>query len=451
MTDDSVLNQPAFGGRMPARPGDLAVESHGITPIPESNRFGGPRRLFTVWFAPNLTMTAVFTGTLASGLGLGFGTGTVAMVLGTLLGSLPVAYLSTWGPRTGTAQLPLARLPFGAAVVLPGLIQWVGSIAWDGLVGLFGGEALAELLGLPFWLAVAVILVLQGLLGVLGYEVIHRVQAVMSAVLGLAFVVLAVRLVTGHPVVTADTAGGADLAGSFVLFSTVTLSLAVSWAPYSADFSRYLPSGTSRAAAFGWTLFGLLLSYCGAEAIGLAAGQALGDQTAAGVRTLVGGGVMGVLALVVIALATVSSNAMNDYSGSLALQTVGVRVRRPVSAVVVTVLAFVLILWMHGGDLSAKFENVLLFVSYWIPPFLGVVVPDWLARTRRPTRAMRATVSGRWALLAFLVGFGAAVPFMNTSIFDGPVARALHGADLAYYVGFAVSAMIYLPLRWRRR
>ena len=46
---------------------------------------------------------------------------------------------------------------------------------------------------------------------------------------------------------------------------------------------------------------------------------------------------LGAVALLVIALGSVASNAMNDYSGSLALQTVGVRVRRPVSAVVVVI------------------------------------------------------------------------------------------------------------------
>jgi NCS1 family nucleobase:cation symporter-1 len=441
---------------MPSGTGDLAMESHGITPIPEDNRFGSPWRLFTVWFAPNLTMTAVFTGTLAGTLGLGFGAGLAAMLIGTVLGSIPVAYLSTWGPRTGAAQLPLARLPFGRGVVLPGLLQWLGSIAWDALVGLFGGQALSVLLGLPFWLAVVIILVLQCAVGVLGYEVIHRVQVVMSAVLAVAFVALAVKLISGHPIATANTVSGGELVGAFVLFSTIALSLAISWAPYASDFSRYLAPSTSRPRVFGYTLLGLTLSYAVGESIGLAAGSALGDQTAAGVRSILGGGALGAMALLVIALASVSSNAMNDYSGSLALQTVGVKLRRPVSAVMVTVLAFALILWMHSGDLSSKFQNVLLFVSYWIPPFLGVVVLDWLARTRGRQRfdvLGEASVrrSGWPALVVFVLGFAAAIPFMNTTIFTGPVASALHGADLAYYVGFVVSAAVYFPFAVRER
>jgi NCS1 family nucleobase:cation symporter-1 len=447
------LGAAVFGGRMPADGSDLAIESHGIMPIPEGNRFGRPWRLFSVWFAPNLTMTAVFTGTLAAGLGLGFGTGLIAMLAGTILGSLPVAYLSTWGPRTGTGQLPLSRLPFGRGVVLPGLLQWLGSIAWDALVGLFGGEALAELTGLPFWAAVLIVLALQCALGVFGYAVIHRVQTVMSAVLALAFAGLAVKVLSGHPIVMADTATGGERAGAVVLFSTIALSLAVSWAPYASDFSRYLPATTSSRGVFWFTLLGVTASYAIGEGIGLALGSSLGDQTANGVSALLGGGVLGALALLVIALAAVSSNAMNDYSGSLALQTVGVRLRRPVSAVVVTVAAFALILWMHSGDLAAKFENVLLFVSYWIPPFLGVVIPDWLARTRGGRRIdVPAETSVRpWAaLVAFVLGFAAAVPFMDTSVYTGPVAAALHGADLAYYSGFVVSLAAYFLLRGRK-
>jgi len=44
------------------------------------------------------------------------------------------------------------------------------------------------------------------------------------------------------------------------------------------------------------------------------------------------------------------------------------------------------------------------------------------------------------------------VPFMNTSIIVGPVARAWHGADVAYYVNFLVAAIIYGGYRvWRHR
>jgi len=372
----------------------------------------------------------------------------LAMVIGTVLGSLVVGYLSTWGPRTGAGQLPNSRMAFGGGVVLPGVLQWLSSIAWDGLVGLFGGEALAVLLDIPFWIGVLIVLALQGAVGFFGYELIHRVQAVLSVVLFVTFVVFAVKLVGGHQVITPVSAQGADLVGAFVLEVTIALSLAISWASYAADFSRYLPASSSRRRVFGFSFAGIVSAYIFVQGIGIAAAGVLSEQTALGVRSVMGGGVLGAVALLVIALAAIGSSAMNDYSGSLALQTVGVRVRRPVSAVVVTVLAFVLILWLHSGDTASRFEDVLLLIGYWIPAFVAVIVIDWLIRSRgrtsiNPARERTARPDAVAALVAFVLAYAAAVPFMNTSLIQGPVAVAWHGADVAYFVNFLVAAVLY--------
>lgn len=264
-----TIEESAFRGRMPARPGDLTVERHGIEPVPESNRYGRSARLFTVWFAPNLTMTGVFSGTVGVTLGLDFWTALTAMVLGTIVGAVPAAYLGTWGSQTGTGQLPLSRLAFGRGVALPGIMQWLSSVAWDALIGLFGGEALAQLLGWPFWLGALVVLLLQGAVGVFGYEALHQLQTVMTFVLGAAFLVLSVKLLSGVPLPLSGSAHGADRFGAFVLTSTIALSLAISWAPYASDFSRYLPRTTSRPRMFWYSVLGMVLSFAWVQALGL--------------------------------------------------------------------------------------------------------------------------------------------------------------------------------------
>ncbi|WP_406135771.1 purine-cytosine permease family protein [Streptomyces sp. NBC_01089] len=446
--------QSVFDGRMPAEPGDLRIEARGIAPVPGHHRYGGPGRLFTVWFAPNLTMTGVFTGTVGIALGLDLPTALAAVVLGTLLGAVPTAYLGTWGSRTGAGQLPLARLAFGRSVTVPGLLQWLSSVAWDALIGLFGGDALARLCGWPFWLGVLLMMLGQGSLGVLGYEAIHRLQKLMTFVLAAAFVALAFRLPDSVHT-AAGSAHGADRAGAFILTSTIALSLALSWAPYASDFSRYLPQNTSRPRMFWYTLLGVSVSFVAVQSLGLWGAAVFTDQTARGVDRLLGGGVLGALGLLAVALAALCSNAMNDYSGSLALQTIGLRVPRPVAAAIAAVLGFPLVLWMHAADTTARFQNVLLFVGYWIPGFVAVVAVDWFARGRRgepvdPTTESVRTRSGRPALVAFCAAFAAAVPFMNTGLYTGPVASALHGADLAYYVAFLTALVVYAPLRLRR-
>ncbi|MFE2376673.1 purine-cytosine permease family protein [Streptomyces sp. NPDC059398] len=447
-------NRSVFDGRMPAAPGDLRIEARGIAPVPEQHRYGRPGRLFTVWFAPNLTMTGVFTGTVGIALGLDLPTALLAVVLGTLVGAVPTAYLGTWGSRTGAGQLPLARLAFGRSVAVPGLLQWLSSVAWDALIGLFGGDALARLCGWPFWLGVLVMMAGQGSLGVLGYEAIHRMQKLMTFVLAAAFVALALRL-PGSVHSSSGSVHGADRAGAFVLTSTIALSLALSWAPYASDFSRYLPKNTSRTRMFWYTLLGVSVSFVAVQSLGLWGASVFTDQTARGVDELLGGGVLGALGLLAVALAALCSNAMNDYSGSLALQTIGLRVPRPLAAALAAVLGFPLVLWMHAADTAARFQNVLLFVGYWIPGFVAVVAVDWFARARagEPVDPVAESGHRRYglsALVAFCAAFAAAVPFMNTGLYTGPVAAALHGADLAYYVAFLTALAVYAPLRLRR-
>ena len=443
-----------FEGVRPTRTGDLALESQGMAPIPADSRYGGIWRMFTIWFTPNMELSGVFAGTLAAAVGLGFRLGLLAIIAGTVIGSVPVAILCTWGPRTGTGQVPLARLPFGKAIIVPGTVQWLSSIAWDALVGLFGGEAAQLLLGVPFWAGAAIVLALEGLVSIYGYEFVHRLQSWGSAILIALFAVLTVRIFQHHVVLPHNTVHGGALAGAFALMVAIAVSQGLSWATYASDYSRYLNPASSRAAVFWLTMGGLTGSYVWVETIGLAGASVLGNQTASGVRSLMGGGTLGVLALVAIVFGAITSNSMNDYTGSLAFQALGARLKRPVTAALVAVLAFAAILWMHAGDTAGKFENILLFIGYWIAPFCAIVMIDWRYNSQRYTPSFlrsalrfRNLGSGWPAIVAFVLGYGAMVPFMNTSIVVGPVAAVLDGADLAFYIGFIVTGALYYVLR----
>jgi nucleobase:cation symporter-1, NCS1 family len=441
----------AFGGTMPDRENDLrTLETRGMAPIPLGNRYGGVHRVFTVWFAPNLVIAPFFIGTLATAsfVGVGFTLGVAAIVIGTVLGALPAAYMCSWGPRTGVAQLPLARIPFGKTVVLPGLLLWLSAIAWDAINGIFGGQALQLLFRIPFWLGLLIILALQGLIGVFGYEVLHTFQKWMSVVLGVMYVILTVKIASVGDFSAPATAHGGALVGGFLLMVALTVSGNISWAPCASDYSRYMKPQTSPAAIFWATLGGLTLSWGSIEFLGLIAARLATNATTGGIRTIMGGGTLGALALGAIGLGTVADNAMNDYSGSLALQAAGVRILRPLVAAIVTAAAFGLTLWLNTGNLASKFTNLLLFISYWNAPFAAIVIVDWLQRSGRldVTRILRpeALRTGWSGLVALAAGFGAAVPFMNTTLFVGPVsAHLLSGGDLAYPVGFVVAAVVF--------
>jgi NCS1 family nucleobase:cation symporter-1 len=76
------------------------------------------------------------------------------------------------------------------------------------------------------------------------------------------------------------------------------------------------------------------------------------------------------------------------------------------------------------------------------------VVIDWLLRiggraTINPAEEPTDRSDAAAAVIVFVLAYAVAVPFMNTSLFEGPVARAWHGADVAYFVNLLVAAVLY--------
>jgi NCS1 family nucleobase:cation symporter-1 len=453
--------ETARAGEMPSREGDFTVEGHGMEPIPESARYGSVNRVFTVWFTPNLVPAAFFIGTLVtlSFLKLGFVTSILAIIVGNLVGAFFVGLLATMGPRLGLAQIPAARLPFGKSIVVPGLLNWLSTIGWDGINNVFGAIALTLLIpALPFCAALGIIVVCQAALGIIGYEAIHTFERWMALVLGAMFVVLTISIFGQADTSLTDGFSGVDQVGAFVAYVAIVASFVLAWALYASDYSRYLPTSTPSRTVFWNTLLGMGIAATWLEILGLlVATQATGGESSDTIYDVLGGSgsIIAALAMIAIFIGTIAVNAMNDYTGSLSLQAAGVKIKRVYSAAAVAVLGFLFTLFLqNNGEFSLNFFNFLLFVSYWISPFVGVVLADWWLRRRT---ADPSTVvdfarlpSGTVALVALVVGFAVGIPFQNSSLgydwggpFNWVTANYLHGADLAYYVGGLVAFLIY--------
>jgi hypothetical protein len=103
-----------------------------------------------------------------------------------------------------------------------------------------------------------------------------------------------------------------------------------------------------------------------------------------------------------------------------------VRVKRVYSAVVVAILGFLFTLYLNSGDFFSKFENFLLFISYWIAPWGAVVWSiggfEANGRSHEPVDFAKLP-RGLLGLTALIVGFIASAPF-QTSVLGGDIATA---------------------------
>jgi NCS1 family nucleobase:cation symporter-1 len=111
--------------------------------LPANQREGSPRSLGFAWAGVMLTPGAIITGMVAAGgaSGPGFFYGFLGLAIGVLLGMAALGVISLWGPKTGLAAMPLARLAFGGAIFIPRIFLIFSLIAYNGLNDLFGVNA----------------------------------------------------------------------------------------------------------------------------------------------------------------------------------------------------------------------------------------------------------------------------------------------------------------------
>src|SRR5437879_11954530 len=131
----------------------LKVETHGIDPIPPSDRKGSPHDVAWLWVAAFANFVSLITGALLVTFGLGVFEAILAVAVGAVLAACLHGLLSVAGPRFGTTQVVAARETFGVGGAYPGafftLFLAVGWFAVDCVIAAQAVAQLGRLAGLP--------------------------------------------------------------------------------------------------------------------------------------------------------------------------------------------------------------------------------------------------------------------------------------------------------------
>ncbi len=433
----------------------LEVEPTGIETVAEAQRHGAPWHLFGVWFSANAEIATWMVGlAIAAFYGTDLRSAIVGIVLGNVTGFAVLGILATMGPRYGVPQMVAGRLAFGRyGNVAPATLSFLAGVGWFAINTVFGAYALQTIAGWPYPLALAIMLALQIILAVYGYNLIHLFERVSVVLLALGFLALAiVTFGRTHWLAPFDAhaplSAGGPLA-AFIMAGALAFSYALGWVPAASDYSRYLPRKTDPRAIWWYSFLGCALSCIVLEIMGAAAVSAERgiDLTTAlptqAVSVLLGAGWVAKLVLLAVVLGTLTANCMNLYSGALAaLVAFNVRVKRALAALAVGVIGALLA--TGGGrpaQMATAYTEFLLLLSYWASPWAGVVLVDLLVRGDAPADPQRVPY-WRSGFIAWIAGLAASAPFWNQVWFTGPVARAYPQlGDLSYYVGFTVAAI----------
>lgn len=438
-----------------------ALERHGIAHIPPDRRYGRPRNQFTVRFAPVIYLAGIYLGASGGPLGLGFTGSVTAIVLANILGSIVTGWCAMMGPRLGMPQLPMGRAPFGYyGNYLPAILSLLIFIGYYSVGTVLGAKSLAGLLNTPYAPTVVVVAGLSILIGIFGYKILHTMGKIITNVSIVVLTVVSIVLIVhGGGPGTEATASGLDywLAWS-VLFAAV-FGYTASWAPYASDYSRYLPEDSKPSSIFTAATAGLFASTTWMMCLGAGLITLMPDGDVIEAFGVALPGWLRYVVLLVLGLSAIPHNSVNLYSGAMATLTCDVKLPQWVTVTIAGIVGMGIALVFGGDQFQANFLLFLHVVSYYITPWVAVMLIDYFVVQQGGRNVLPFenfyTPDGAFGrfnatgLAALIVGVIVSIPFMANDFYTGPIGAGLGGTDLSYFVSGIAAAVIYLAMRKR--
>ncbi|MEV0737918.1 cytosine permease [Streptomyces sp. NPDC050549] len=377
----------------------LQVETHGLDVIGDAERKGTPRTLFWPWFGANVSILGLSYGAFALGFGISFWQALIAGVIGIVFSFLLCGFIAVAGKRGSAPTMVLSRAAYGVrGNRLPSVISWILTVGWETVLTALATMATATVFDRLSWgggtETKVVALIIVGALvvvgGVMGFDLIMRLQTVITVVTAVLTVVY-IALVADHihwSTVSALPAGSAqEFIGAVVFMMT---GFGLGWVNAAADYSRYLPRSSSSRGVIGWTTFGasvapLLLLVFGLLLAGSSStlNKAVAADPIGALTTILPTWFLVPFAVVAV-LGLVGGAVLDIYSSGLALLSAGLRVPRYLAALVdgVLMIAGSIYIVFFADDFLGQFMGFLTTLGVPIAAWCGIMLADLALRRR---------------------------------------------------------------------
>jgi nucleobase:cation symporter-1, NCS1 family len=444
---------------MPVAEAPQRIEDKTIQPIPPNERHGKTRDLFSLWFGSNIMLLTVVTGALATSVyGLPFWLSVIAIVVGNLLGAVLMALHSAQGPRLGVPQMMQTRGQFGSygslLVIVIVVVMYVGFFA-SNLV--LAGQSLNVLTsGISVDAGILIVGAVSVVVTIFGYDLIHAYARVMTYLAGAALLLTFIWIVAVHGAGHGFGSFGHATFAGFIGTVTVSALWQIAYAPYVSDYSRYMPADTGAKPAFWASYWGCSLGSILPMILGALIGVNTGDMVS-GLHSETGA--VAALVIIIFTVTIAMTNSMNIYGGALSMIAIGQTfkpswlpgaVTRAVLTVVIYIAAVVPAI-VSQNNFLVNYSNFILLLLYVLVPWTAINLVDfYLVRHGNYDVSQFFRGDGGsygrfdWVSIGcYLVGIAIEVPFVNTTLFEGPAAKALNGADISWIICLIVISPAY--------
>jgi len=377
----------------------LQIETNGINVIGDAERKGRPRDLFWPWFAANVSVLGLSYGSFVLGFGISFWQSILVGLVGIVVSFLLCGFIAVAGKRGSAPTMVLGRAAFGVrGNKLPSVISWVLTVGWETVLTILATLATATVftrLGVGGGtgtevIALIVVAALTVIGGVMGFDLIMRMQSVITIVTGVltvVFIALVADKIHWHTVAAIPSGSPEKVIGALVFVMT---GFGLGWVNAAADYSRYLPRRSSGRGVIGWTTFGSSVAPVVLLVFGLLlAGSSSSLSTAIGANPI--GALTSLLPTwflvpfaIVAVLGLVGGSVLDIYSSGLALLTAGLRAPRFVAALIdgTVMIGGTIYVVFFASNFVGQFEGFLTTLGVPIAAWAGIMLADILLRRR---------------------------------------------------------------------
>ncbi len=441
------------------------IEVRSIDYVPLDERHGKIWHLGPLWFMSNAQIATLAVGLISITEGASLFWSVISIVVGTLVGTLFMAFHSAQGPQLGLPQMIQSRPQFGyLGALLVWLFAYVQYAGFNVFNSVLAGQSVHATAHGPTKLWVVVVTVVAFVIAVVGYDIIHKAEQFLTYSMIVIFGLFTIGLFFLHyPSGTFDV--GTFKVTPFLGQFGVVAGYQISWAIYVSDYSRYMHPDVTVRKTFFWTYWGsavgggwmmivgsVLVAWVGVKNFD---GSGIAEIDKAGNEVFSG---FGAIVLILAGIGLVSVMALNMYGGSLTLISAidSFKQVRPTLTLRVVTVGLTAVLSVIGAlaatdDFLKNFNDFLLLILYLFIPWTAVNLVDYYV-VRRGHYAIAEIfkpngIYGRWGwrgIGAYLIGFAAMVPFFSVgTLFVGFAAKALDGADISFFIGLAVAGVLY--------
>ncbi len=395
------------------------IELNGINTIREAERKGSPRGLFWPWFAANVSVLGIGYGSFLFGFGISFWQATIVAVVGIVFSFVLCGIISLAGKRGSAPTMILSRATFGVrGNRMPAVLSWVLTVGWETALTALAVLATSTVFTELGWdggvaTKIVALIVVAGLIviaGVVGFDLIMRLQVwitVITAILTVVYIVLALPRIDLSTVVAIPDGNPQAVIGALVLVMT---GFGLGWVNAAADYSRYLPRSSRSSAVVGWTTFGASIAPVALVVFGLLlAGSSPKLSAAIGADPI--GALTSILPIwflipfaLVAVLGLVGGAVLDIYSSGLALLSAGIRIPRAAAAGIDGVLMIIGagVVVFFATSFIAPFQAFLITLGTPIAAWCGIMVADVILRRRNYAEKDLYLPAGRYGDVRWL-------------------------------------------------